>query len=244
VKGFATVNFGDFMAVLNLASVALCVVVALLALRHRSISASRRSRRVAVLLLLAAGWALSEAVILLTPQTAQKFQVLYLQFGVVTFIPLVWLAVSQEIAGVQSYPKRFWQVLTLMFVALSLLCLTNPWHELMLKAVRLESERRYPSFDYGPVFIAYAVTAYGLLFYGAGVIWRAQRLSSGSRRFELSLWLLCVAVPAATDLVSFTAFTSAVDAKLTPLALALSAALRWPVGVWCAAKFFGSNLSL
>ena len=53
-------NFGDVMVVLNLTSVALCLVVAALAIRHVDISASRP---VAALLLLAAGWSDRKSVV-------------------------------------------------------------------------------------------------------------------------------------------------------------------------------------
>ena len=64
-------NAGDVMVVLNLASVALCLVVAA---RHIDISASRP---VALLLLLTAGWSLTEALILAVPDPACKFELFF-----------------------------------------------------------------------------------------------------------------------------------------------------------------------
>ena len=210
------------MVVLNLASVALCLIVAGLAVRHREISASRP---VAALLLLTASWSLTEALILAVPDPTFKFKVLFFRYALVTFIPLVWVLVTQAVTGSARLERRDWLGLSSFAVALAALCQTNRWHGLILANVRLEVNRQYPSFEYGTLFAVFAVYGYGLLVYGAIQLWRARQASGGSRRVELNLWLLCVAVPTVVDLVSFTPLFNAIEGKLTPMALALSTAL-------------------
>ena len=212
----------NVMVVLNLASVALCVVVALLALRHREISASRP---VAALLLLTAGWSLTEALILSLSSPEFKFQVLFFQNALVTFVPLVWILVTQAVTGGAVMARGRWLALMGLAGVIALVCQTNYWHDLILADLRLEQNRFYPTFEYGALFIVFALYGYGLLLYGAGTLWRARQLLSGSRRVELNLWLLCVAVPTVVDLVSFTPLFNSIEGKLTPVALAVSTAL-------------------
>lgn len=210
------------MVVLNFTAVALCVIVALLAFRHHQISASRP---VTALLLLAAGWSLTEALILVVPDPEFKFEVLFFQNALVTFIPLVWILVTGAVTGSVAIARSRWLGLTCLAVALALLCQTNHWHSLILSDVRLVAGSRYPTYQYGALFPIFAVYGYCLLFYGALRLWQARQVSSGSRRVELSLWLLCVAVPTVVDLVSFTPLFTSTESKLTPVALSLSTAL-------------------
>ena len=210
------------MVVLNLASVALCSIVVGLAVRHIDISASRP---VAALLTLAAGWSLTEALILAVPSPELKFELLFVQNALVTFIPLIWVVVTRSVTGSAGMAGGRWLALTCLAVVIAVLCQTNHWHNLILADLRLIPGRRYPSFEYGALFGLYALYGYGLLLYGAVVLWRARRALSGSRRLELNLWLLCVAVPTVVDVVSFTPLFDSIGGKLTPTALALSTAL-------------------
>ena len=222
VKECPTVTNSDLMVVLNLTAVALCLPVAALAIRHFDISASRP---VAALLLLTAGWSLTEALILSVAAPEFKFEVLFFQNALVTFIPLVWVLVTQAVTGSARLERRGWLGLSSFAVALAALCQTNRWHGLILTNVRLEANQQYPSFEYGTLFAVFALYGYSLLAYGAIQLWRARQASGGSRRVELSLWLLCVAVPTVVDLVSFTPLFNAIEGKLTPVSLALSTAL-------------------
>jgi diguanylate cyclase (GGDEF)-like protein len=215
-------NFSDVMVQLNFGATLLCLVVALVAVRYREISASRR---VAALLMLAGTWALTEALIATLPLPEQKFRVLYLQYAAVTFIPLVWIAVALAVTGGPSLPKRVWPALIAVSSAFAVLYLTNPWHGLMLEDVHLEPNADLPVYGFGALFVPYALYAYALLGYGTLRIFEAWRDARGVRRFELGLWLVCLVIPAATDLVSFAPGTLPYQVKLTPLALALSAAL-------------------
>ena len=222
VKGCPAMNLGDVMVVLNLASVALCLIVAVLAIRHIDISASRP---VAALLLLAAGWSLTEVLILAVPTPEFKFELLFFQNALVTFIPLIWILVAQAVTGNAMLARRVWLGLTCCAVSLAMLCQTNHWHSLILADLMLEVGDRYPTFEYGALFLVFAVYGYSVLFYGATRLWQARQSSSGPRRLELSLWLLCVAVPTLVDLISFTPVFNSIEGKLTPMALALSTAL-------------------
>ena len=215
-------NFGDVMVMLNLTSVALCVIVAALAIRHVDISASRP---VAALLLLAAGWSSTEALILAVATPEFKFEILFFQNALVTFIPLVWILVTQAVTGSAILTRRAWLGLTGCAVALAVLCQTNHWHGLIVADIMLGAGDRYPTFEYGALFIVFALYGYSVLFYGALRLWQARQTASGLRRLELSLWLLCVAVPTLIDLLSFTPLFDATEGKLTPMALALSTAL-------------------
>ena len=210
------------MVVLNLASVALSLVVAALALRHREISASRP---VAALLILASGWSLTEALILSVAEPEFRFEMLFFQNAFVTFIPLVWVLVTQAVTGGITIARGRWRGLICFAVAVALLCQTNRWHNLILADIKLDVGSRYPSSEYGSLFLIFAIYGYSLLSYGAIRIWRARQASSGSRRIELSLWLLCVAVPSVVDLISFTPLFSSIEGKLTPATLAFSTAL-------------------
>ncbi len=215
-------NLGDVMVVLNLASIALCLVVAIFAIRHREISASRP---VAALLLLASGWSLTEALILGNPDPQFKFEVLFFQNALVALIPLVWILVTQAVTGSVILARCAWLGLMGCGVSLAVLCQTNHWHSLILADLRLEVGDRYPTFEYGALFPVFAMYGYSVLFYGATRLWQARQSSSGPRRLELSLWSLCVAVPTLVDLVSFTPVFNSIEGKLTPIALALSTAL-------------------
>ncbi len=210
------------MVVLNLASVVLCLIVASVATRHHQISASRP---VAALLLLTASWSLSEALILGVPNPAFKFETLFVQNALVTFFPLVWVLVTQAVTGSVLMSRNRWLWLQGFAGAIALLCATNHWHNLILADIRLDTGNRYPTFEYGAVFGIFALYGYSVLFYGATRLWQARQAASGSRRVELSLWLLCVAMPTLVDLVSFTPFFSFTEGKLTPVALALSTVL-------------------
>ena len=215
-------NFGDLMVVLNLAALTLCLVVAAVASRHQAISASRP---VAALLVLTAGWSLTEVLILAVPAPECKFEILFFQDALVTFIPLVWVLVTQAVTGSVAMDRRRWLALTYVAVALAILCQTNHWHDLILTDLTINVGSRYPTFQYGPLFLIFAAYGYGMLLYGASLLWRVRQTSSGSRRVELNLWLLCVAVPTVVDLVSFTPLFMSIEGKLTPVALALSTAL-------------------
>ena len=215
-------NHGDVMVVLNLTSVALCLVVAALAIRHVDISASRP---VAALLLLAAGWSSTEVLILAVATPEFKFEILFFQNALVTFIPLVWILVTQAVTGSAAIARGRWLGLTCLAGAVALLCQTNHWHNLILADIKLNVGTNYPTYQYGALFIVFAVYGYSLLMYGAARLWQARQAASGSRRVELSLWLLCVAVPTMVDLVSFTPLFDAIGGKLTPMALAISTAL-------------------
>jgi diguanylate cyclase (GGDEF)-like protein len=215
-------NFTDVMVPFNLSATLLCFAVALFAMRYREISASRR---VAALLLLAGCWALTEVLVVTVALPEQKFRLLYLQYAAICLIPLVWVAVASAVTGGQALRPGTWRGLIAVTGALVVLYLTNPWHGLLLTNLRLETGDAYPRYDYGVLFLPYAAWAYGLVLYGGLRVFEAWRGSSGARRLELGLWLVCMAIPAATDLVSFAPGAFPYQIKFTPLALAFSAAL-------------------
>jgi diguanylate cyclase (GGDEF)-like protein len=198
-----------------------CLGVAWYASRWRNLSAAMP---LALLLVLASGWCISQGLIIAVPTLEAKIIWMTWHFVFSIFMPVIWLFLVRAVTGLPVKVPRAFAFLVIGFAFISILVvLTNSAHHLMFTSLTLQPDRMLLDIEYGTFFSFFAVINYAQIILGMLLLVRRWQLERGARRTEMVLWLSCVILPTVADIASFIFPQTFKDLEPGPLLFAMTA---------------------
>jgi diguanylate cyclase (GGDEF)-like protein len=198
-----------------------CLGVAWYASRWRNLSAAMP---LALLLLLASGWCISQGLIVAGVSLEAKIVWMTWHFVFSIFMPVIWLFLVRAVTGLPVKVPRVFAFLVIGFALFSVLVvLTNSAHHLMFAKLTLQPGRMLLDIEYGAFFSFFAVINYAQIILGMVLLVRRWQLERGARRTEMVLWLSCVILPTVADIASFVFPETFKDIEPGPLLFAITA---------------------
>jgi diguanylate cyclase (GGDEF)-like protein len=198
-----------------------CLGVGWYASRWRNLSASMP---LALLLVLASGWCISQGLIIVATSLQAKIVWMTWHFVFSIFMPIIWLFLVRAVTGLPVKVPRVFAFLMIGFAMVSILVvLTNLAHHLMFTSLTLQPGRMLLDIEYGAFFSFFATINYAQIILGMLLLVRRWHLERGARRTEMVLWLSCVVLPTVADIASFIFPETFKDLEPGPLLFAMTA---------------------
>lgn len=235
--GELVVELHHIYVVLYTIAAILASVVVLVAWKRRT---ARGARAIAAVMLGVAIWSAATAVRWYVPTLGQQVFWLNVENLGVWMVPVGFLALALEIAGIERWrtPARIALISITLFVLVNIEWL-NPRRlfDTAFVAIRMGSYTHYESVP-GPLFWVFIAFAYTLIVVSLVIIFRVYLRSSGSQRRQAAILLIGGSLPLVASVVTQSKYVPLGYLDLEPLAFLATGSL------WLAAILRGSLLDV
>lgn len=184
------------------------------------------ARSFTIISLTLAGWSLAYALELRAPDLAAKTLWAQTQYAMISLIPPAWITFAQHYSQ-RDRVSKWWQILLLLIVPVTtvMLVFTNQQHGLVWARIWVNRDGPLQIFDaiYGTWWWIFFVYSYGLLFWGAVLLFYGLREYSVTYRSHFMVLLFSLLLPWLANALYISRISPIPQLDLSPFAFTISA---------------------